>query len=333
MWAFFLVMTMISTFGKMNKTLTISLLLGLGFSSFCMSSNVQPLNTKEGEVWRLDPGRSDEFNGSKIDYNKWIQNPKHVQTWTWNNAENAKVDNGALEIKMVYDIHKRNISNACSQGKTIPNSTLYFKSAMLQSYAAGNLGYYEARIKGSKVFPGFSPAFWMYSSFDDSLMEENSVRYSEIDVVEMQQRQAFKKGNERITDHNLHVALTKANAKANPTGRAWRRPGKFEEQENVNVLEKDPGEEFHVYGARVTEDFVIWYVDEKEVGRSHNHFWKQRQMQVALSLGLRKPYTEFKCNGFVPLDPVENIANFDGEKFNQNPPSMTVDYVRVWTKP
>lgn len=42
--------------------------------------------------------------------------------------------------------------------------------------------------------------------------------------------------------------------------------------------------------------------------------------KVALSLGLCKPYTEFKCNGFDP------------ENFNQAPPSMTVDYVNVWTK-
>lgn len=322
----------INLFGIRQISKYATLIVCIGLSQLVRASDIQPLNASANETWQLDEQRSDEFNSPEIDYNKWIKNPKHVQTWTWNNAENVNIGDGRLTIKMVYDVHTRNISNACSQGQSIPNSTLYFKSAMLQSNAAGNLGYYEARIKGSKKFPGFSPAFWMYSNFDDTVLQEGAVRYSEIDVVEMQQRQDFKAGNERITDHNLHAALTKPNAKANPSGRAWRRPGKFEEQENVNILDKDPGQEYHVYGARVTEEFVVWYVDKKEVGRSHNTYWKQRPMQVALSLGLRKPYTEFKCNGFVPIDPLENIANFDSQEFNSNPPSMTVDYVRVWTK-
>lgn len=333
MWAFLKsVANMIKLFGLRQATRYTTILVCIGLPQLAQASNVQPLNTSANEMWQMDEQRSDEFDSNRIDYKKWIENPRHVQTWSWNNAENAKIEDGALEIKMVYDLHSRNISNACSQGKSIPNSTLYFKSAMLQSKATGNIGYYEARIKGSKKFPGFSSAFWMYSNFDDSVLEEGAVRYSEIDVVEMQQRQDFKAGNEKITDHNLHAALTKPNAKANSSGRAWRRPGKFEEQENVNVLDKDPGEEFHVYGAKVTSDFIIWYVDKKEVGRSPNTYWKQRPMQVALSLGLRKPYTEFKCNGFVPLDPEVKIPNFDSEEFNKNPPAMIVDYVRVWTK-
>lgn len=32
--------------------------------------------------------------------------------------------------------------------------------------------------------------------------------YSEIDIVEMTQRQSQKEGNERITDHNLHAILS-----------------------------------------------------------------------------------------------------------------------------
>ncbi|MDU0355546.1 family 16 glycosylhydrolase [Paraglaciecola aquimarina] len=147
----------------------------------------------------------------------------------------------------------------------------------------------------------------MYSQFDDTQLTEGAVRYSEIDVVEMQQRQNFKVGNEKITDHNLHTALTKKNAKANSTGRDWRRPSKYHEQENVHVLTDDPGQQYHVYGAKVSEQEIIWYVDRKEVGRAENKYWKQIPMQVALSLGLRKPYTEFKCNGFIPINPIDNI--------------------------
>ena len=291
-----------------------------------------PMNALAGEKWQLDPQRSDEFNSSEIDYKKWKRNPKHVQTWTWDNKQNAYVENGMLKIQMQYKKHARSIGDACQQGKGIPNSALYFTSAMLESYAKGTLGYYEARIKGVQTFPGFSPAFWMYSEFDDSKTKENAVRYSEIDVVELQQRQAFKKGNERISDHNLHAALTKKNAKTNPSGRLWKRPGKFHEQENVNVLEENPADVFYVYGAKVTEQEIVWYVNSKEVGRSQNSHWKQLDMKVALSLGLRKPYTEFVCNGFKPIDPIQAIENFDATTFNANPPTMSVDYIRVWTQ-
>ena len=295
-------------------------------------SEVRPYNAVADENWVLDERRSDEFNGASIDTTKWKSHPKHVQTWTWNNEKNAKLDNGNLLIQMQHDVHTRSISNACEQGAVKPNTTLYFKSAMLETHATGILGYYEARIKGVKHFPGFSPAFWMYSQFDDLQSEPGSVRYSEIDVVEMQQRQNFKAGNERITDHNLHTALTRKNGKNNPTGREWRRPGKYHEQENVHVLEKDPADHYHVYGVRVTEEEITWYVDNQVVGQAKNNYWRQLPMAVALSLGLRKPFTEFKCNGFVPLDPYLVIDGFDSNAFNQAPPVMSVDYVRVWTK-
>ncbi|MBU2878958.1 MULTISPECIES: family 16 glycosylhydrolase [Aliiglaciecola] len=323
---------MVNVIYKIRTGIFVALLPCALSANLAKADEFRPLNATEDEKWILDELRSDEFNNNKLDYTKWIEDPKHVQTWTWNNSENAELSQGSLKIKMVYDKHKRTISNACSQGKSIANSTLYFKSAMLQSKASGILGYYEARIKGVSTFPGFSPAFWMYSNFDDSVLEAGSVRYSEIDVVEMQQRQSFTPGNEKITDHNLHAAITKENAKANPSGREWRRPGKYHEQENVHVLQQDPGKTYHVYGAKVTTELIIWYVDNIEVGRSKNMFWKQRPMQVALSLGLRKPFTEFKCNGFVPLDPTQHIQDFDGEEFNQDPPTMTVDYVRTWIK-
>jgi beta-glucanase (GH16 family) len=280
--------------------------------------------------WQLDETRSDEFTASSIDYNKWKANPKHVQTWSWDNDSNASVDNGILHIKMTYSPHQRPISDACAQGKTIKDANLYFKSAMLESFSSGTTGYYEARIKGVSHFPGFSPAFWMYSEFDDSKTQEGAVRYSEIDVVELQQRQNFQSGNHLISDHNLHTALTKANGKPNPTGRAWRRPGKFHEQENVNVLDKDPAKHFMVYGVHVTEHDITWYVDDKKVGWAKNNYWKQLDMHVALSLGLRKPFTEFKCNGFVPIDPIEGVKGFSADSFNKAPPTMYVDYVRVW---
>ncbi|MDU0355545.1 hypothetical protein RS130_18065 [Paraglaciecola aquimarina] len=152
---------------KTNKYATVILNVALTcftFVSYSYAEDVHPLNALDGENWQLDPSRSDEFNGTSIDYNKWIKAPKHVQTWSWDNDNNAKLSNGQLSIQMTYSPHSRNISNACSQGDSIPNSALYFKSAMLQSKAAGTIGYYEARILGSKKFLGFSLLFGCIAS-------------------------------------------------------------------------------------------------------------------------------------------------------------------------
>jgi beta-glucanase (GH16 family) len=192
---------------------------------------------------------------------------------------------------------------------------------MLKSYATGTYGYYEARIKGSPLFPGVCPAFWLYSRIEDTLVRPGEVRYSEIDIVEMTQRGDWVEGNERITDHNLHTILS--NGKAGISGREWRRPNDErykESQANEYKAPFDPREDFHTYGCRVTSDTITWYVDGVEVGRKKNDYW-HRNMNVALSLGLRAPYARFTKKGLVPVE--EQPAS-------EFPTSMMVDYVRVW---
>ena len=62
------------------------------------------------------------------------------------------------------------------------------------------------------------------------------------------------------------------------------------------------------------------YVDGVEIGRKNNVYW-HRQMNVALSLGLRAPCAIFQQNRLVPA------ANQPSEGF---PTSMKIDNVRVW---
>lgn len=277
--------------------------------------NVRPATAVNGESWTIRWDRSDDFNGSKIDWTKWRPNPENFSGWRWDNRKNATVKDGRLHLTL-----RAELGDAEDEGR---EEKPQFSSAMLKSFAKGTYGYYEARIQGAELFPGASPAFWLYSDIDDSVVAPGEVRYSEIDIVELTQRQAADEGNVRIMDHNLHAILS--NGKRGLEGREWRRPNRDafrEAQANEYHAPFDPRAGFHTYGCRVDPEQIIWYVDGVEVGRKPNTYW-HRPMHVALSLGVRAPYVKWENNKLVPGGAAE-IAQF--------PTSMQVDYVRVWER-
>ena len=273
------------------------------------AENVWPLTAKPGDGWVIRWDRSDDFSGADVDWRKWRKTPAHFSGWKWDNAANVSVTDGRLMIAL----RKRAPDNS--------DATARYTSGMLQSYAAGRYGYFEARIKGAPKFPGVSPAFWMFSRIDDTKSTPGEVRYCEVDVVELTQRHSHRPDNVRLSDHNLHAILS--GDQPGLAGRDWRRPHDEryrESQANEYLLPFDPREAFHTYGCRVARDWITWYVDGKEVGRKPNTFWHQ-PMNVALSLGLRAPYAQWKDNR-LKSDPEAGAEQFAT--------SMEVDYVRVW---
>lgn len=278
--------------------------------------NARPLTAQPNEKWVIRWNRSDDFNGDQVDWRKWQKTPENFGAWTWNNASNASVVDGLLTViarHLPEDTHPLPTDRF---GQSTP-----YTSGMLKSYASGTYGYYEARIKGAALFPGLCPAFWLYSRIDDALIDEGSVRYSEIDIVELTQRGNRIQGNEKITDHNLHAILS--NGKPGIPGRQWLRPNdkRYQAQQASEYHAPfDPREDFHTYGCRVGRDEIVWYVDGVEVGRKANHHW-HRNTHVALSLGFRAPFSVFANNRLT--------ANTQ-QSADELPASMTVDYVRVW---
>lgn len=303
----------------MFRTLTLLLVI-FGAPSFAWSQsngNSKPLTAKPGEKWVIKWNRSDDFNRDSVDWKKWNKNPENFGAWTWDNETNAVAANGVLTLtvrRLRQDDTKA--SRRDQSGNPTP-----FTSAMLKSYAVGTYGYYEARIKGSPVFPGVCPSFWMYSKIDDSIVEKDAVRYSEIDVVEMSQRGNRIEGNERIMDHNLHAILS--NGTGGIAGRSWQRPNdaRFKATQAIEYHAPfDPGQDFHTYGCNVGRDEIIWYVDGIEVGRQENTYW-HREMNVAISLGLREPYAVFGNN---------RLRANESHPATEFPTNMQIDYVRVW---
>ncbi|UXX79186.1 Ig-like domain-containing protein [Reichenbachiella carrageenanivorans] len=272
--------------------------------------------TNPNDTWEIRWSASDEFNGGSPDWAKWIRtgNLPNTSSWLWDNTNNVKVEDGIAELTMSH-----NAGNVPAQGT-------YFKSGILKSYNTFTYGYFEAKIKGSPLSgSGVCPSFWLFSNFDDSAPEGETI-YSEIDVVELQQFDWYEghQDDVRDMDLNLHAVVKKNGA------REWRRPKQYPaEQLNKWRAPWDPRNDFHIYGCEVNENEIIWYVDGVEVGRKPNTYWN-RPMNVTLSLGLRKPFVQFYDNRNNAINPVTDPeAN---ALLSEMPTSMYVDYVRVWEK-
>ena len=288
-----------------------------------------PASAQQGEVrWQLKGNRSDDFNQKSLDNRKWDNAPKRLNVGAWTFAkENAFVTDGKLNIMATQETHTRPFRDVCLQGKKVDRK-LYYKSGAVQTKADGVYGYYEAKIKGVKMFPGLSPAFWLYSDghpFDDRDVV-GSVDYSEIDVVELQQADwhgpKFDDADPiNMMDHNLHARIVGKNGKT-----FWRRPKPYPEEQLLQYEAPfDPSLDFHTYAVENRKDKISWYVDGKLVGSKQNLYW-HRPMHVIFSMGLRRQFIKFnpKCQRADP-----NSNNVTSEGFPEDA-TMQVDYVKVW---
>lgn len=117
---------------------------------------------------------SDEFNGSEIDYAKWVMDEGKGKAY-------ARVEDGKLKILAGY----------------APGSTNKLETTGLRSVPSFLYGYFEARVKFT-TYNGWWAAFWLYSrSFGNPFLDG-----MEIDIFE----DYYMRNPERKTlDHNLHI--------------------------------------------------------------------------------------------------------------------------------
>lgn len=306
----------------MKKFLLTAILFHLTLNSI-FSQYVPIINSPDpNKGWDYVSSLSDEFNSSSIDWtNKFFLNTNlpNVNAWKWNNAANVTIVNNAAQISM-----KHNENN-------IPVNGTYFNSGILKTKGTFTTGYVEARIKGAVInIPGTDngrgvcPSFWLYSDFDRTVAEEQTI-YCEIDVVELQQFDYYNGVQDNIYDmeHNLHL-VRKINAQD-----VWFRPkANASTQKTHSTATFNPTSDYHIYGCEVTTTQITWYVDGVQVGSKPNTYW-YRPMNITLSLGLRVPFVQFVNNVFEPINPITDArAN---KQLPAIPTSMSVDYVRVWT--
>lgn len=263
--------------------------------------------------WKLVTGQSDEFDSPRVDCAKWNIDTKDFGPWSWE-PENVTQKDGSMHLQMVHKDHRR--------GK----QELHYTSGLARNDRTITYGYFEARIKGCSRYPGACPSFWLYSIGPQNrhiASDGETVSYSEIDIVEMQQSEYDFETKKHFPvtriDCNLHTTLIKDGK------RVWARPNNRPDLCKTHFDSPwDPREDYHVYGVRNSKDWIIWYIDGKEVGRKPNLYW-HLPMHVTLSLGLRYPFVGYKND--------ERFAVSDKTTTEGFPTTMSVDYVRVWQTP
>ncbi|MBU2912760.1 MULTISPECIES: kappa-carrageenase [Reichenbachiella] len=273
-----------------------------------LSVHAQSPASHTGMLWNVKPEHSDEFDS--FDANKWNSDLNDWGTWSWE-PDLAYVKEGMLNIKMIQETHQRG-------GKEF-----YYKSGIVRQEQTITYGYFETRIKGCDRFPGASPAFWLYSVGQPTPTEEGGVQYSEIDVVELTQREWDFETNDwegpEVIDMNLHTRIIKDGQLT------WIRPGGYPDiTRNKWHADFDPRDDYHTYGVLSRKDSIFWYVDGIERGRKENLYW-HLPMYVTVSMGLRSPFEKY-----VSGDRITAPEETTNEGF---PTEMHCDYVRVWEAP
>lgn len=207
--------------------------------------------TDAGGVWVLVSNMSDEFDASALDESKWTDTIASWGNWSWN-PRNVSVSAGRLHLTMTYTPHWD------------AGHWKYYDSGIVRSRNAIEYGYFEARIRGAKRFPGVAPAFWASQS------RGMRGKRTEIDFVELTQGP-----NPNRIDTNTHVFLYPGLSQPIHESHHW-------------IASFNPTEGFHVYGCEWTDMWIRWYVDGKLVRSRQNAYWHQ-PLVINLSMGLRRP--------------------------------------------
>ncbi|TWT84421.1 Kappa-carrageenase precursor [Planctomycetes bacterium CA13] len=279
-------------------------------TSMALADGKQPVGVP-GD-WAFVRELSDEFNTTEVDVKKWTKDMSPWGERAWR-PENVFQKDGSLIIKAEYDPH------------TVRGKKYFYTMGILRSNAPTTYGYFEARIKGCSKFPGLCPGFWLYSPNRNVRFKVNgeTVCYSEIDIVEMQQGLWTKdlEGNASVSriDCNLHTRLLK-NGKEE-----WVRPNGYPEIcQNHWDAPWDPRDDFHLYAVENSKEWIVWYIDGKEVARKPNLYW-HLAMNVTLTVEARPPLIKWAGDdGRLP-----DADNITAEGF---PSEMKVDYVRCWVR-
>lgn len=261
--------------------------------------------------WTLVEALSDEFAGPSVDDEKWDRKMAPWGERAWR-AGNVYTKDGKLHIRAKYDPHEH-------QGEAY-----FYTMGILMSRAATTYGCYEARIKGCSKFRGLCPGFWLFSRGKHRMdIDGETVCYSEIDIVEMLQGLwspvAKKEVPASWIDCNLHVRLLKDGKEE------WFRPNDSPDMCRSHWNAPwDPRDDFHLYAVENSKEWIIWYIDGKEVARKPNLYWRL-PMHLTLTMEARPPLIRWSGPHGREPDP-ENCTP------NGFPTEMVVDYVRTWKR-
>ncbi|MBT3374418.1 MAG: family 16 glycosylhydrolase [Lentisphaerae bacterium] len=286
-----------------------SALLAAGCVTVDDGQPVQPVGVPG--KWTLVEEFSDEFNAAEVDDVKWNRKMGAWGERAWR-PDNVYTKDGKLHIRATYDPHEHK------------GEKYFYTMGILMSQKTTTYGYFEARIKGCSKFRGMCPGFWLFSR-GKHRMEVNgeTVCYSEIDIIEILQGlwhpQYKKQTPPNWIDCNLHLRLLKNGEEK------WFRPNDSPEMcRNHWEAPWDPRDDYHLYAVENSKEWIVWYIDGKEVARKPNLYW-HLPMNLTLTMEARPPLIRWAGSHGREPDP----ENCTPEGF---PTEMTVDYVRSWVR-
>ncbi|MFR9503855.1 MAG: family 16 glycosylhydrolase [Rikenellaceae bacterium] len=263
-------------------------------------------------LYTLNDAFSSEFDGA-INNDNFIVGDRDYPTWT-DEPANTKVEDGNLTLTA---IHKPHISRT---GKEF-----YFTSGEIRTDQTIVYGYFEARIKGADLWPGVCPAFWLQGSLtgvDFQEQEENTIVYSEIDIIELQQVPISK----NMLALNLHTAALLKDEDGKMKRQALKAGIIPEICKTEFEVDWNPEDDYHVYACENRPDSVLFYIDGERVGAKPNYYW-HLPMRLIVSMGMRNPYERYVAWDRYAVPATEEEAIAAGF-----PTTMYIDYVRTYTR-
>ncbi len=285
---------------------------------------------------------TDEFEEG-YDSEKWelVGESRTVGFPTWDyKGENVAVNDGCVELTIKHD-PRENRSNGSSSYTYADD--IYFSSGMLRSWTTTTYGYYEARIKGTKLQPtiagytaeqtmnmGACSGFWLYTDVTTGKASipadgnEHAVYYNEIDILELNQVPY----NPYIISQNLHIMVWE-------DGAAYFASADKHPEMGLTQVENsgwDSAADYHLYACENRPDSIIFYVDNQRIASKPNSFWHldgevDGGMNLTISLGLRNPFEKYVSGVRTAVE-----TTFEEAAAAGFPTTSSIDYVRAWRR-
>lgn len=253
------------------------------------------LNSQDIEGWKLSPLFSDDFEGRKLDDQKWWDfNP----SWpgrkpAYFDRKNVQVKNGLLSITAKsLDPNKVSIENKARGMDKFSTGIVKSKSRVLY-------GYFEARCKimNSNV----CNAFWLYDPLDADKKYIHGDFSEEIDIFEV----FGKAGTYWTTLHRYETPyveslVNKKKTKLENYYKTISPPFKFYE-------------DFHIFGLKWTPEKLEWYLDGELIFERENDYF-HRPLHIVFDAEIMETW--------MGLPELSDL-----------PSTFYIDYLKVWEYP
>jgi beta-glucanase (GH16 family) len=191
---------------------------------------------------------SDEFNGLKLDEQKWdlregvVRDAEQKITQQWLTKESVEVKDGKVTITTLPKERKDQTFYVwITDGMKERKGNFNYETGEFESKELFLWGYYEIRCelpKGRDMWP----AFWLYG--------ESNGTNNEIDVFEFWNEENVLGGFSQKKQARIQHMTTHYNKRMSGAG---------------TKLPFDGSEGMHTYGVLWTENAIVWYTDGKEM--------------------------------------------------------------------